>query len=128
MQCISNEIDFLIQTIMTTNQHPGLAYQATATLLNIFDDEDFQFREISSKVINAKLEDLIVLIEETDNDNYFDFISTVVADIEIDNVSLIMKTLMKTIIRLKKEIISNNLQFIEKCFMILVAFDFPAKV
>ena len=44
---------------------------------NIFDDEDFQFREISSKVINAKLEDLIVLIEETDNDNYFDFISTV---------------------------------------------------
>ena len=69
---------------MTTNQHPGLAYQATATLLNIFDDEDFQFREISSKVINAKLEDLIVLIEETDNDNYFDFISTVVADIEID--------------------------------------------
>ena len=122
MQCISNEIDFLIQTIMTTNQHPGLAYQATATLLNIFDDEDFQFREISSKVINAKLEDLIVLIEETDNDNYFDFISTVVADIEIDNVSLIMKTLMKTIIRLKKEIISNNLQFIEKCFMILVGY------
>ena len=122
IQCVSNEIDFLIANILTSNEHPGLAYQATATLLNLFNEEDFQFRENTSTVINAKFNELIAIIDETDNDNYFDFISTLVADIEIENASMVMNALMKTVIRLKKEILNDNIQLIEKCFMILTSY------
>ena len=117
----SSTFDFLINLILNSKNYEGLSFQATQSLLNLVEEESLYISLITD-VINAKFNNLISLIDETEVDNYFEFLNKIISDVQIQDKNALMNSLSRVVTRLKREILANNTQYIEKNFQILINF------
>lgn len=117
----SSILDFLVNLIMDSKKYEGLSYQATQSLLNLVEEQAVYINLIAD-VINIKFNNLISLIDETEVDNYFEFLNKIISDIQIQDKVALMNALNRVVTRLKREILANNTQYIEKNFQILINF------
>ena len=121
VEYVSKIFDFMFNLLLSSSSYPGLSYQAAQSLLYLIED-NATYITLMSQVINLKFSNLITLIDEAENDNLFEFISKIVSDVVINDYSVLMNALNRTVIRLKKEIIAGNTTYIEKTFQILIVF------